>query len=190
MDLFTPIVSETLQHPNFRSICAQQNGYNCDVLNEWARGFKDRDGKFVYEFQTTFNTCFWELYVFAVLKQYKVTVDISHPAPDFFITDNDGFNVEATVALHAKDATPEFMKQGEPIPEDFNEFNRRAIFKDARRYRQQEQEIQRVVRNLKSTGRPFVGAWASTVRTPSSRVTARHRGCPLRLLRRRGEIPA
>jgi hypothetical protein len=70
MDLFTPVVSEALQHPNFRSICTQQNGYNCDVLNEWARGFKDRDGKFVYEFQATFDTWFWELYAFAVLKQY------------------------------------------------------------------------------------------------------------------------
>lgn len=76
------------QHPNFRAICAQQNGYNGDVLNEWARGFKDRDGKFVYEFQRTFDTCFWELYVFAVLKQYRLTVDFSRPAPDFLVTDN------------------------------------------------------------------------------------------------------
>jgi hypothetical protein len=129
MDLFMPIVSEALQHPNFRSIYAQQNGYNCDVLNEWARGFKDRDGKFVYEFQRTFDTCFWELYVFAVLKQYKLAVDFSHPAPDFFVTDNGGFNVEATVALHAKDATPEYMKHGEPVPKDLNEFNRRAILR-------------------------------------------------------------
>jgi hypothetical protein len=129
MDLFTPIISEELQHPYFRAICAHQNGYNCDVLNEWARGFKDRDGKFVYEFQRTFDTCFWELYVFAVLKHYGLTVDFSHPAPDFLVTDNGGFNVEATVALHAKDATPEYMKFEEPIPQDLNEFNRRAILR-------------------------------------------------------------
>jgi hypothetical protein len=129
MDLFTPIISEALQHPNFRSICAQQNGYNWDVLNDWARGFQDRDGKFVFEFQKTFDTCFWELYVFAVLKQYGLTVDFSHSAPDFVVTDNGGFNVEATVALHAKDATPEYMKYEEPIPQDLNEFNRRAILR-------------------------------------------------------------
>jgi hypothetical protein len=129
MDLFTPIVTEALQHPNFRSICAQQNGYNWDVLNEWARGFKDRDGKFVHEFQRTFDTCFWELYVFAVLKQYGLAVDFSRPAPDFLVTDNGGFNVEATVALHAKDAAPEYMKSEEPIPQDLNEFNRRAILR-------------------------------------------------------------
>src|SRR5260370_26191948 len=129
MDLFTPIVTEALQHPNFRSICAQQNGYNWDVLNEWARGFRDRDGKFVYEFQRTFDPCFWELYVFAVLKQYGLTVDFGHPAPDFFVTDNGGFNIEATVPLYAKDATPDYMRFEEPIPHDLNEFNRRDILR-------------------------------------------------------------
>jgi hypothetical protein len=129
MDLFMPVVSEAQQHPNFRSICAQQNGYNWDVLNEWARGFEDRDGKFVHEFQRTFDTSFWELYVFAVFKQYRLSVDFSKPAPDFFITDRGGFNVKATVALHAKDATPEYAKHSEPVPEDLNEFNRRAILR-------------------------------------------------------------
>jgi hypothetical protein len=129
MDLFTPIIGETLQHPNFRSICAQQNGYNWDVLNEWARGFKDRDGKFVLEFQSTFDPCFWELYIFAVLKQFRLTVDFSHTAPVFLVIDNGGFNIEATVALHAKDATPEYVKGKQPIPHDLNEFNRRAILR-------------------------------------------------------------
>src|SRR6266852_5824790 len=114
MNLFMPIVSEELQHPTFRSICGQQNGYNWDVLNEWARSFKDRDGKFVNEFQRTFDTCFWELYDFAVLKHYRLSVDFSHPAPDFLVLDHGGFNVEATVALHAKDATPEYRKFAEP----------------------------------------------------------------------------
>ena len=129
MDLFTPIISEELWHPNFRSVCAQRNGYNCDVVNDWARGFEDRDGKFVYEFQKTFDTCFWELYVFAALKRYGLSVDFGHPAPDFTVVDNGGLNVEATVALHAKDAVPEYMKFEEPIPQDLNEFNRRTILR-------------------------------------------------------------
>lgn len=156
MDLFTPIVSEALQHPNFRSICAQQNGYNCDVLNEWARGFEDRDGKFVFEFQRTFDACFWELYVFAVLKHYGLTIDFSHSAPDFFITDNGGFNVEATVALHAKGTAPEYMKHEEPIPEDLNEFNRRRIIRirnsidgKSKKFRASYQSLDHV------KGRPF-----------------------------------
>jgi hypothetical protein len=51
MDLFTPLVSEETQHPNFRTISKYTNTFNQDVLNDWARGFKDRDGKFVKEFQ-------------------------------------------------------------------------------------------------------------------------------------------
>jgi hypothetical protein len=56
-------------------------------------------------------------------------VDFAYRAPDFLVTDHGGFNVEATVALHAKDATPEYMKFAEPIPKDLNEFNRRAILR-------------------------------------------------------------
>jgi hypothetical protein len=59
MRLFEPIVAESHQHPNFRNIMAAQNGFNLDVINDWANGFVDRDGKFVKEFQTTFNSSFW-----------------------------------------------------------------------------------------------------------------------------------
>src|ERR1700691_4059842 len=102
MDLFTPVVSEEAQHPYLRSLWKQANGFNCDVQNEWARGFKDRDGKFVKEFQTTFDSSFWELYLFAIIKQFQLEVDFSFTSPDFFITNHDGMNVEATVASHAR----------------------------------------------------------------------------------------
>jgi hypothetical protein len=57
MDLFTPMVGAEAQHPYFRGIWERPNGFNCDVLNEWARGFQDRDNKFIKEFQT-FNSSF------------------------------------------------------------------------------------------------------------------------------------
>jgi hypothetical protein len=63
MDLFTPVVGEQEQHPNFRSVSQQGNKFNYDVVNDWATGFKDRDGKFVKEFQITFDSSFWELYL-------------------------------------------------------------------------------------------------------------------------------
>src|SRR5271156_4328540 len=129
MDLFTPVVGEEAQHPNFRSIWKQANGFNCDVLNEWARGFKDRDGKFVKEFQTTFDSSFWELYLFAAMKQLQLEVDFSFNAPDFVITDHGGINVEATVASHAQGSIPESVQSGAPIPDDLNEFNRQTIIR-------------------------------------------------------------
>src|SRR3954451_22021577 len=107
MDLFTSIASEAEQHPNFRTISKQNNQFNCDVVNDWANGFQDRDGKFVKEFQTTFDSSFWELYLFAVLKQLGMQVDFSVPSPDFLVKTHGGINIEASVALHAQGAPPE-----------------------------------------------------------------------------------
>ncbi len=130
MDLFTPIVSEEEQHPNFRSISKFANKFNFDVVNDWAGGFQDRDGKFVKEFQTTFDSSFWELYLFAVLKYFGLNVDFSVPSPDFFVTNDGGMNLEATVALHAQDSPPEYAKRrAEDIPKDLNELNRQTILR-------------------------------------------------------------
>jgi hypothetical protein len=130
MDLFTPIVSEAKQHHNFRTILKQGNQFNCDVLNGWASGFKDRDGKFVKEFQTTFDSSFWELYLFAVLKHFGLDVDFSVPSPDFFVTTNGGMNIEATVALHAQGSPPEHTERKmEDIPKDLNELNRQTMLR-------------------------------------------------------------
>lgn len=70
MRLFEPLVDDTRQHPNFRAIMRPGNGFALDVLNDWARGFESRDGKFAQEFQTTFNSAFWGLYLFAVFKNF------------------------------------------------------------------------------------------------------------------------
>ena len=52
----------------------------CAVLSGWAHGFEDRDGKFIREFQTTYNSAFWELYLFAVLKLLGIEVNFSFDA--------------------------------------------------------------------------------------------------------------
>jgi len=99
------------------------------VLNEWARGFKDRDGKFVKEFQTTFDSSFWELYLFAVMKHFELEVDFSLNSPDFVIANHGRINVEATVASHPQGSIPESVQSGAPIPDDLNEFNRQTIIR-------------------------------------------------------------
>jgi hypothetical protein len=55
------------------------------VLEEWAKGFIDRDGKFVNEFQTTFESSMWELYLNAYLRELGATLNFSHHAPDFVV---------------------------------------------------------------------------------------------------------
>jgi hypothetical protein len=112
MDLFTPVIPQELQHSHFRLI-TQPGLYDSElkVLKHWADGFIDRDGKFIREFQTTFNSSFWELYLFACFKELGCTVNLSHATPDFVLTSPYGeFIAEATTANHPKGFRPEWDK--------------------------------------------------------------------------------
>lgn len=128
MNLFEPVVQTALQHPNFRNLLRVGNGFTLDVLNEWASGFVDRDGKFITEFQTTFNSSFWELYLFAVLKKYGMPVNFTMARPDFCLPRLD-FNIEATVASNAQSAMPEHAQLGVAPPADLNAFNLQSIIR-------------------------------------------------------------
>jgi hypothetical protein len=158
MDLFTAVVPPARFHPNFAKIIGKRNRYDEAVLSKWAEGFVDRDGKFVEEFQTTFNSCFWELYLHAILKEAGCKIDFSHGAPDFVVRDPVPFNVEATVALNAQDALPEWTPLDLNLrPSDFNEFNRVAmvrllnsISEKTKKYLKSYQHQPHV------TGKPFV----------------------------------
>lgn len=112
MDLFTPIVHEDQQHHNFRLIT--QPGFSSpelEVIRDWSYGFGDRDGKFVKEFQTTFNSSFWELYLFACFKELNCKVNFSKNTPDFWVNSPYGeFIAEATIANHPKGFRPEWDK--------------------------------------------------------------------------------
>ena len=83
VNLFSPQVKLGQFHPHF--LHAMKHPYECAVLESWANGFVDRDGKFVREFQTTFNSSFWELYLFACLKELGLCVNFSYDAPDFVL---------------------------------------------------------------------------------------------------------
>ncbi len=116
LDLFTPAVPESRFHPNFRTIRNQWTVYDKDVLRAWAEDFSDRDGKFVIEFQTTFNSAFWELYLFACLKYLQLPVDFRYPAPDFLVTRFwNEFTIEAAIASNAADEPGEWMRDMERL---------------------------------------------------------------------------
>ena len=123
-------------HPHFKNVYRNPI-FKCqrDVLTSWARGFVDRDNKFVKEFQTTFNSSFWELYLFQLFKQFGCSIDMNHTAPDFVIQkDNQEIVVEAVVANEAKGATPEWATDIDNFSDfnalgDFSEFNRNAMIR-------------------------------------------------------------
>ena len=114
MDLFTPIVEEEKLHKNFARTISRTGGGVREVLKYWVDGFTDRDGKFVREFQTTYNSSFWELYLFAVLKHLGIKVDFTFASPDFVAADHP-CAIEATIAGHAADAVAEWEKTFEVI---------------------------------------------------------------------------
>ncbi len=109
MDLFAPVVEKEKLHHNFLSTLDPTAAGIRAVLSEWAQGFEDRDGKFVREFQTSYNSTFWELYLFAVLKQLGFEIDFSFDTPDF-VSANYPVAVEAAIAGHAIDDPPEWPK--------------------------------------------------------------------------------
>jgi hypothetical protein len=101
VDLFKPVVESDRFHPNFaRTLHPGYDGAR-KLLEQWAKGFVDRDGKFVQEFQTSFNSAFWEIYIYAVLKQLGKAVDFSYASPDFVITSAPSFCIEAVTAQAA-----------------------------------------------------------------------------------------
>jgi len=129
LDLFSPAVPESSYHPAFRTILTGTRQEDKEVLNQWAEGFVDRDGKFVKEFQTTFDSSFWELYLNAAFNELGMSCDFRWPRPDFCVVAPLPFLVEATVALHAI-GTPA-VTDTDPLkmPEEFHEFNRKAIIR-------------------------------------------------------------
>lgn len=131
MDLFTLIVAEDKIHKNFKSVLRSEQRLDREGLQLWCEGFPDRDGKFVKEFQTTFNSSFWEIYLYAMLKEVGAKLDFSHPAPDFFIElKGQKIIVEAAIAAAAEGKTPEWEKDfyKEP-PIRFRQMNIESIIR-------------------------------------------------------------
>ena len=165
MDLFTPVVPPDRFHPNFKAALSPLSAGEREVLTDWAYGFVDRDHKFDREFQTNFNSCFWELYLHAVFKKVGLTANWSHEAPDFLLTHNGGqFCLEATTANAAQGKPNEWDRELSsealekyPIPEINREATIRlsnAITAKHRKFRESYRKLAHV------SGQPFVVAVA------------------------------
>lgn len=110
LNLFHVITEDTKLNPNYKFLMEEKSKPIRDVICRWASGFEDRDNKFNYEFQTTFNSSFWEIYLYQCFKDLNLSVDFSKASPDFSIKSTDGevVNVEAVTANHAYDSEPEW----------------------------------------------------------------------------------
>ncbi|MDQ2092847.1 hypothetical protein NOI20_01845 [Rhodobacteraceae bacterium 10Alg 79] len=116
LHLFNDLVPRDSLHPNYMAFKAPDREEFQNVILDWAEGFIDRDGndKFCREFQTTFNSSFWELYLFAVIKSLGWEVDFSKAAPDFRIPSKN-LNIEAVVSNAAANDIQEWNKTFEGV---------------------------------------------------------------------------
>ncbi|AUH00133.1 hypothetical protein CWC46_10165 [Prodigiosinella confusarubida] len=143
MDFFLPLVNEDKFHENFKRVLLKNDKLAQNLFNKWAAEFVDRDNKIIKEFQTSFNSTFWEVYLHAALKHYGLSVDFTFSSPDFCIPDAQ-IVIEATTANAAKDKTPEWDKKytTEEMAKlnRFGELNREAMVRISNAIKQKEKK--------------------------------------------------
>jgi len=122
LDLFEPRFPEAKLHDHFRLICSDPAYAKVlPVIQSWATGLLDRKGeshKFIKEFQSTFNSSMWELYLNRAMGDLGCSMDYSKSSPDFVVRGpgNYEFNIEAVIsdqppsALHQKTFTYQYLK--------------------------------------------------------------------------------
>lgn len=104
MDLFSTKIATNKLHVNFKAIYKDPKLAPVrEVIQSWGRGLLERSGeqaKFVNEFQTTFNSAMWELYLNEMFIRLGYSIDYTKDSPDFCVTTPSGyqFNVEAMVS--------------------------------------------------------------------------------------------
>ncbi len=172
LPLFKDIAEEAAQHPIYRMIRDGDYEPERQVLLDWSSGFIDRDGKFCHEFQTSFEPCLWELYLYAYLKEIDVNVDYSFQTPDFVVEGLEKFCIEATIAAPALGSAPPHGHSISDIPEDFNRFNSEATIRLCNSFSSKLKKLRDQYSTLpQCANKPFVLAIASFDR-PFSHMAA------------------
>lgn len=163
MDLFHPIVAESKQHPVFRMLLEDRFSPERKLLNSWAHGLRDRDRKFVQEFQSTFESGLWELYLHAATKEWGFKLDQSSASPDFVVTQPIHLCIEATIAAPAQGSKPAFFYDlPSDIPDDFSEFNAQAAIRICNSFSSKVKRYRNYYASLPHVAnRPFVLAIAA-----------------------------
>lgn len=104
MQLFDPRFRDEKLNRYFKKIITDEAyAPAIKAIEEWAIGFSERkkeSEKFVNEFQTTFSSSLWELYLNKAFKELGFSIDYSKESPDFLLEHESGrsINVEAVTS--------------------------------------------------------------------------------------------
>jgi len=110
IDLFSPRVKQSQLHPYFKRLCEEESYKDVlSTIQSWSQGMDGRKkelDKFIKEFQISFNSSFWELYLNKAFQDLGFEIDYSKESPDFHLIHSSGrvVNVEAVTSNH-KDVT-------------------------------------------------------------------------------------
>ncbi len=108
---------------HFQFKCLLDYGYKSEreLLETWIDEFPIKDGlnKTIIEFQSTFRSTFWELYLNKVIVSSGWQVDPEAVSPDFIIKKgNKTYSIEAVVANFAQNSRAEERRTIEDIYDD------------------------------------------------------------------------
>lgn len=159
IDLFT-IVTKNKLHPNFENLLSPEYEPVRKVLESWAEGFEDRDKKFSKQFQETFNSMFWELYLYQCLRVLKMDIDFSEKSPDFFVKSPYGNElcIEAVITNGTKGDKYNYTKDKmKPMEEIVNFASIRILNSISSKYKNYHEKYSRL-NHVK--GKPFIVAVA------------------------------
>lgn len=101
-----------------------------EVVSSWGDEFYDRDKKAKKEFQTTFHSTFWELYIHAALREMNFKVSKKHIRPDFIVEAPTSVYIEAVVSEIKKDGIPEKLRSIEDVEANLRPIQTRREFSD------------------------------------------------------------
>lgn len=123
-DIFSPVVPEDQLHDFFKSLSVPQHSPAKEAIREIACIFKDKDGNFIQQFQTTgFNARLFELYMFAFLHEEQFIVDDESRYPDFvFSKGKNSYALECTTVNPGKydiDKLPKDPLEIEKLAKDY-----------------------------------------------------------------------
>jgi len=114
LDLFEIAVKEDRLHPLFkRIISSKEYEPTIDVLNNWSTGLlgrKKEAKKFIQDFQLSFNSSLWEIYLNKAFTDFGLEIDYSKESPDFNLHHKSGrsVNVEAVTSNNKENLNPEY----------------------------------------------------------------------------------
>lgn len=142
------------------------------IIENWSENFIDRDNKFINEFQTTFHSSFWELFIFACLKENHYVVDFSHQYPDFIISSPYNIYIECVVSEIKKNGIPESERNFEDIiksfmplvtKEEFNSIINESITRHSNSFLNKYYKYKNLYQNSKwvDTNSPYIIALGS-----------------------------